>query len=138
MIILNIYKRIILLSFQKLNGIRYILKIQEELELNILKNTGKVINQKTLAQEVGYSVGKVNFILKSLIERGFIKTERFLSSNKKLQYKYILTEKGFKEKVAITERFIQRKKKEYDELQMDLEKYKTEEEQIFTNECVAK
>lgn len=114
------------------------MKIQEELELNILKNTGKVMNQRTLAQEVGYSVGKVNFVLKALMEKGFIKAERFMSSNKKLQYRYILTEEGFKEKVAITERFVARKKKEYDELQADLEEYKMQEEQIFAQSCVAK
>lgn len=98
--------------------------IQKELELEILKQTGKVINQKTLAQEVGYSVGKVNFVLKSLVQKGFIKAERFISSNKKIQYKYLLTEKGFKEKIALTEKFIAQKKKEYDQLQKDLEKYK--------------
>jgi len=42
---------------------------QEELELQILKQTGKVINRRTLAQEVGYSVGKVNFVFKGLIEK---------------------------------------------------------------------
>lgn len=99
------------------------MKIQEELELSILKQTGKVTNQKTLAQDLGYSVGKVNFVLKGLVEKGCIKVERFINSDKKLQYKYILTEKGFKEKVAITEKFIERKKKEYDELQTDLEMY---------------
>jgi len=101
---------------------------QEELELQILKQTGKVMNQRTLAQEVGYSVGKVNFVLKGLIEKGLIKAERFINSDKKYQYKYLLTQKGFKEKVAITERFIERKKKEYDELQADLEKYRQQVE----------
>ncbi|MFA9373722.1 MAG: MarR family EPS-associated transcriptional regulator [Poseidonibacter sp.] len=114
------------------------MKFEEELELNILKQTGKVINQKTLAHEVGYSVGKVNFVLKGLIEKGFIKAERFISSNKKLQYKYLLTEEGFKEKVNLTEKFIERKKKEYDELQSDLEKYKNEEEQILAQACGVK
>ena len=100
------------------------MRFQEELELKILKSTGKVMNQRTLAQEVGYSVGKVNFVLKGLMEKGLIKAERFMNSKKKYQYKYLLTEKGFKEKIAITEKFIKRRKKEYDELQADLEKYK--------------
>ncbi|KAB7887425.1 MarR family EPS-associated transcriptional regulator [Poseidonibacter ostreae] len=104
---------------------------QEEIELKILKNTGKVISQKTLAEDIGYSVGKVNFVLKGLLSKGYIKAEKFINSDKKLQYKYILTQEGFKEKVIITERFIKRKKEEYDELQADLEKYK--EENIYTN-----
>jgi EPS-associated MarR family transcriptional regulator len=97
---------------------------QEEIELEILKNTGKVISHKTLAEEVGYSVGKVNYVLRGLIEKGLIKAERFINSDKKLQYKYLLTEKGIKEKVDITQRFIDRKKAEYDKLQAEMELYK--------------
>ncbi len=96
----------------------------EEVELKILKNANKVISHKTLAEEVGYSVGKVHYVLRELIEKGFIKGEKFINSNKKLQYKYLLTEKGFKEKVALTEKFIEKKKAEYDQLQKDLETYK--------------
>ncbi len=109
---------------------------QEEIELEILKNTGKVISHKTLAEEVGYSVGKVNYILRGLIEKGLIKAERFINSDKKLQYKYLLTEKGIKEKVDITQRFIDRKKAEYDKLQAEMELYKKQYD--YAKECVAK
>ena len=102
------------------------LLVQEELELKILKDSDQIISQKTFAQNLGYSVGKVNYILKSLIEKGFIKTERFVNSDNKLQYKYLLTEKGIKEKIKLTEKFIQIKKSEYDELQQDLQNYKKE------------
>lgn len=94
---------------------------QDELTLNILKHTGKVMNQKTLAQDVGYSVGKVNFVLKGLIEKGLVKAERFINSDNKLQYKYLLTPKGIEEKIGLTERFIQRKKEEYEMLMDELE-----------------
>lgn len=97
---------------------------QEEIELEILKRTGKVISHKSLAQEIGYSAGRVNYILRGLIEKGLIKAEKFINSNKKLQYKYLLTEKGIKEKVDITQRFIERKKVEYDALQAEMELYK--------------
>ena len=100
--------------------------MQEELELKILKDSENIISQKTFAQNLGYSVGKVNYILKSLIEKGLIKTERFVNSDNKLQYKYLLTEQGIKEKIKLTEKFIQRKKIEYAELQKDLEVYKSE------------
>lgn len=109
---------------------------QEELELEILRNTGRVISHKTLAQELGYSVGKVNYVLRGLIEKGFIKTEKFINSNKKLQYKYLLTEDGIKEKVHITQKFIHRKKAEYDRLQAQMQSYK--EMYDFTNESMAK
>jgi EPS-associated MarR family transcriptional regulator len=109
---------------------------QEEIELEILKNTGKVISHKTLAEEVGYSVGKVNYVLRGLIEKGLIKAERFINSDKKLQYKYLLTEKGIKEKVDITQRFIDRKKAEYDKLQAEMELYKIQYD--YAKESVVK
>lgn len=109
---------------------------QEEIELEILKNTGKVISHKTLAEEVGYSVGKVNYVLRGLIEKGLIKAERFINSDKKLQYKYLLTEKGIKEKVDITQRFIDRKKAEYDKLQAEMELYKKQYD--YAKESMAK
>ena len=109
---------------------------QEEIELEILKNTGKVISHKTLAEEVGYSVGKVNYVLRGLIEKGLIKAERFINSDKKLQYKYLLTEKGIKEKVDITQKFIDRKKAEYDKLQAEMELYKKQYD--YAKESVVK
>lgn len=99
---------------------------KQEIELEILKRTGKVISHKSLAQEIGYSAGKVNYVLRGLIEKGLIKAERFINSNKKIQYKYLLTEQGIKEKVDITQRFIERKKAEYDALQAEMELYKKE------------
>merc|ERR1711879_153137 len=78
--------------------------LQEEIELEILKNITHTQNQKSMAEEIGYSVGKVNYILKGLIQKGLIKSEKFLNSNNKIQYKYLLTEEGIKEKIDITEK----------------------------------
>lgn len=102
----------------------------EEVELAILRSVDKVTNQKSIAAEIGYSVGKVNYVLNGLIEKGLIKAERFINSKQKQKYKYLLTEQGFKEKVALTEKFIQRKKKEYDELQADLKRYEANGEYV--------
>ena len=79
------------------------------------------ISQPSIAKEIGFSVGKVNFILKALVEKGFIKYERFTSSNNKMKYKYLLTDEGIKEKMSLTQKFITRKKAEYEELQRELE-----------------
>ena len=73
-------------------------------------------SQREIASNTGLSVGKVNYILKSLIEVGFIKIQNFNSSNKKLEYAYILTPKGIQEKAAITKQFIIKKQQEYDKL----------------------
>ena len=94
----------------------------EELQLEIFRNASKATSQQSLAKELGYSVGKVNYVLRALIEKGFIKAERFMSSENKLKYKYLLTEKGVQEKVSLTKKFIDRKKAEYEELQKELEK----------------
>lgn len=102
----------------------------EEVELAILRSVDKVTNQKSIAAEIGYSVGKVNYVLNGLIEKGLIKAERFINSKQKQKYKYLLTEQGFKEKIALTEKFIQRKKKEYDELQADLKRYEANGEYV--------
>ena len=56
-----------------------------------------------------------------MIDKGLIKTQRFVNSEKKIQYKYLLTPKGIKEKIEITEKFISIKKAKYDELQKELE-----------------
>ena len=85
---------------------------QEEIELEILRSLGKVTNQRTIADEIGYSAGKVNYVLKKLVEKGLVKVDRFVNSKSKVQYKYLLTPEGIKEKIAITEKFIQIKKEE--------------------------
>jgi len=95
---------------------------QDEITLTFLRTAPKVNTQKSMADEIGYSIGKVNYILKALVEKGFIKAEKFISSDKKTKYKYLLTEKGIQEKVSLTKKFIDRKKEEYEELQKELEK----------------
>lgn len=89
--------------------------------LAILRIAGGHTTQRDIASSIGYSVGKVNFILKALIEKGFIKIENFSNSKNKKNYKYLLTEQGIKEKIALTEKFIECKKREYEELQCELE-----------------
>ena len=93
----------------------------EELELSILRSIGKVTTQKTIANELGFSVGKINYVLKALGDKGLLKIENFYNSKNKLQYKYLLTEEGIKEKIFLTQKFIARKKAEYEELQSELD-----------------
>ena len=102
----------------------------EELNLNILKHIDTIQNQKSLADELSISVGKVNYILKALIEKGLVKAENFYNNKQRNQYKYLLTEQGIKEKIALTERFIEKKKKEYDILQADMKMYKVNGEYL--------
>ena len=90
---------------------------QEEIELQVLRSLGKVTSQRTIGKELGYSAGKVNYVLKKLVEKGLVKVDRFVNSDSKIQYKYLLTLTGIKEKIALTDKFIEIKKEEYDKLQ---------------------
>lgn len=93
-------------------------------DLLILRALKEDVSQPSIAKEIGFSVGKVNFILQALIEKGLVKTERFISSNNRMKYKYLLTQEGIHEKMSLTQKFITRKKAEYEELQRELEQDK--------------
>lgn len=96
----------------------------DELTLNILKNVETTSSQKSLANELEISVGKVNYVLKALVDKGFVKAENFFANKNKNQYKYLLTKKGLQTKIKLTEKFIQRKKEEYEQLQKELDAMK--------------
>ena len=83
--------------------------------LHIIEKDGRA-SQRLISQDTGFSIGKVNYCLKALIDIGFIKINNFNNSNKKLNYAYILTPKGIQEKTAITKQFIAKKKQEYNKL----------------------
>ena len=83
--------------------------------MHIIEKDGRA-SQRLLSKNSGFSIGKVNYCLKALVDIGFIKIKNFHNSNKKLNYIYILTPKGIKEKTVITKQFIIKKKQEYDKL----------------------
>tara|TARA_Y100001936_G_C15776854_1_gene509235 strand:+ start:170 stop:481 length:312 start_codon:yes stop_codon:yes gene_type:complete len=79
-------------------------------------------SQREIAQKTGFSIGKVNYCLKALLDVGFIKMKNFSKSSNKINYVYILTPKGIKEKSVITKKFIIKKKQEYDKLNSYIKK----------------
>lgn len=93
----------------------------DELTLAVLRKSESIASQPLLAKELGCSVGKVNYILKALIGKGLIKVQNFANSKQKKNYKYLLTQEGIAQKMELTEKFIKRKKAEYEELQKELE-----------------
>jgi EPS-associated MarR family transcriptional regulator len=76
----------------------------------------KEVSQRLIAKSTGFSLGKVNYCLKALIDIGFIKIQNFNKSNQKLNYVYILTPKGIQQKTAIAKEFLAKKQQEYDKL----------------------
>ena len=93
----------------------------EELTLKILREIDRTESQKSLARRLGISVGKANYVLHALMEKGLIKAERFLHNPNKRGYAYLLTPRGIRAKIELTEKFIAIKKREYEELQKELE-----------------
>ena len=81
-------------------------------------------SQRELAKELGLSIGKLNYCLKALKEKGLIKIQNFSKSPKKTKYLYYLTPKGVLEKTKITVNFMKRKMREYEELKKELKKKK--------------
>jgi EPS-associated MarR family transcriptional regulator len=89
---------------------------EDQLDLMQIIDEDREASQRKLSQKTGLSIGKVNYCLKALVDIGFIKIKNFHNSNKKLNYAYILTPQGIKEKAVITNQFIIKKKQEYDKL----------------------
>jgi EPS-associated MarR family transcriptional regulator len=79
------------------------------------------VTQRTLAKEVGINVSTINFCLKALVEKGWIKMSNFSKNPNKLGYAYLLTPAGVAEKAALTKRFLQRKMAEYEKLRGEIE-----------------
>jgi EPS-associated MarR family transcriptional regulator len=84
------------------------------------------LSQRQLAESLGVSVGKVNFCLHALLEKGLVKVRNFRDSNNKLAYAYYLTPKGAQAKVRATTQFLQRKLQEYEEIRREIEELKRE------------
>ena len=80
-----------------------------------------ISSQRDLSNQLGFSIGKINYCIKALKEKGLIKMSNFKSSQKKSGYSYILTLKGLKEKSRLTINFMKKKIQEYEELKKDLE-----------------
>ena len=102
--------------------------LTDEYRYKILKlvETNPAISQRELAQQLGVSLGKVNFCLKALIEKGLLKATNFRNNKNKLAYMYLLTPSGIEEKASITMRFLKLKLKEYEDLQVEIEKLRKE------------
>ena len=91
--------------------------------LDLLRKISKKpkVSQRKLANELGFSLGKLNYCLNALKKKGFIKIKNFKNNKNKINYIYILTPKGIAKKSLLTVNFMKRKMKEYEELKKELE-----------------
>ena len=84
------------------------------------------ISQRQLARELGVSLGRVNYCLQALMERGLVKANNFKNSNNKKAYMYFLTRSGMAEKARATATFLERKVAEYEALRREIEMLREE------------
>ena len=94
----------------------------EQDNLNVLRKIQKRPDstQREFAKELDFSLGKFNYCIKALKQKGFIKIENFKQNPDKINYLYVLTPKGIAEKTKLTVNFMKRKMQEYDELKNEL------------------
>ena len=99
-------------------------KHDEEVNFEILRKIAKKseVSQRVLAEELGFSLGKLNYCLTALKSKGLIKIKKFKENKRKITYLYVLTPSGIAAKTRITINFMKRKMAEYDELKAEIEK----------------
>jgi EPS-associated MarR family transcriptional regulator len=110
--------------------------LTDEYRYKILKilESNPEISQRDLARELGISLGRANFCLKALIQKGLLKATNFRNSQNKLAYMYLLTPSGIEEKSAITAQFLKIKMQEYANLEAEIRELRQEFSQLKNNE----
>jgi EPS-associated MarR family transcriptional regulator len=97
--------------------------LTDETRYRILKllEEDPAASQRRIADELGISLGRVNFCLKALVEKGLVKVNNFRNSAHKRAYLYLLTPRGIEDKAVVTARFLKRKLDEYESLKREVE-----------------
>ena len=93
---------------------------QDYLEILIKISKKSEISQRKLAEELGFSLGKLNYCINELHKKGLIKIKNFNKNKKKSNYLYFLTPQGIASKTKLTIDFMKKKSKEYDELKGEI------------------
>lgn len=109
--------------------------ISDELKYHLLKllESDPNLSQRAISKEMGISLGKVNYCLHGLIDKGIIKAKNFYKNKNKTAYTYYLTPKGLEEKGKITFRFLQSKINEYENLKTEIEDIRKEASALRKN-----
>jgi EPS-associated MarR family transcriptional regulator len=97
-----------------------------QFELLRLLEARKEFSQREVASSLGISLGKVNYCLRALISKGFVKAENYRNSKNKMAYFYVLTPSGISAKADLTRQFLARKVREYEELRQEIDRLQQE------------
>ena len=95
-------------------------KIEDQFKVLRKINKNPKITQREMAKDLGFSLGKLNYCLKALKIKGYIKIDNFKNNPNKINYLYILTPKGISEKTKLTINFMKRKLQEYEDLEKEI------------------
>jgi EPS-associated MarR family transcriptional regulator len=103
-------------------------RLQEDTYFRVMRilQENPDLTQRELAEQLGISVGGLNYCLKALMEKGMVKMNNFANSKNKFGYVYVLTPSGIVEKAMLARRFLQRKMSEYEALKLEIEALKSE------------
>jgi EPS-associated MarR family transcriptional regulator len=101
---------------------------QEDFDLELLRqiNAEPAASQRNLAARLGVSLGKLNYCLRALVDRGWVKANNFRRNDHKLAYAYYLTPRGMAAKLQLTAAFLRRKEREFEALQTELQALRRE------------
>ena len=101
---------------------------QKDIQFRVLRRLHETpdLSQRTLAKELGISLGSVNYCFQALVEKGWIKMQNFGQSQHKLGYAYLITPSGLSQKTKLTAAFLRRKMAEYDSLSNEILELKAE------------
>jgi EPS-associated MarR family transcriptional regulator len=84
------------------------------------------VSQRDLSKRIGLSLGSINYIVRELIKKGYVKTQRFKNSKNKVAYIYVLTPDGINARIKQTQIFLQKKIEEYGKLKKEIDELKRE------------
>src|ERR1700730_15966235 len=107
----------------------------EEIHYKLLRllQANPRMSQRDAAHELGVSLGKVNYCLRALVRRGWVKASNFKNSQNKAAYMYLLTPRGLEQKASLTVRFLQVKLQEYEALRAEIEQMRQESQTESSN-----
>jgi EPS-associated MarR family transcriptional regulator len=107
---------------------------REEIHFNLLRKLERnpQYTQRELSKEMGVSLGKINYCIKKLIEKGWVKVNNFRNNPNKISYSYLLTSNGIEEKSRLTISFLYRKMEEYELLKKEISQLKKDSNKLLS------
>ncbi len=112
--------------------------MEEETRYRLLKylESNPEASQREIARELSVSLGKANYCLRALMDKGWVKMDNFRRNPNKRSYTYLLTPHGLDEKARLTLRFLRRKMREYETLQQEIAELQEEVENLRTQQAI--